>query len=64
MSLSNDSDVVDEGDKCDVHSTQQFGPGDALVHGRRAQKERTNFEPRNKSLDFCLIFIFFAAHSP
>lgn len=43
MSLSNDVDVVDEGDKCDVHSTQQFGLDDVLVHGRKAQKENIFF---------------------
>lgn len=53
MSLSNDVDVVDEGDKRDTHSTQQFGLEDALVHGRKAQKGRT-LSQKIKALIFFL----------
>lgn len=51
MRLSNNVDVVDEGDKSDGHSTQRLGPDDAFVHGRKASKDRT-LSQKNKSLEF------------
>lgn len=50
MRLSNNVDV-DEGDKCDGHSTQQLGLDDAFVPVRKASKDRT-LSQKNNSLEF------------